>query len=331
MKKLLVLLMLLGLVGATAYYRGWFIRGERETGLILSGNVEVTEANVGFRIAGRVVELAVDEGARVKRGDRLAALDAAEYQSLVDQNRAALLEAENKLEELRAGSRPQEIEEAAFNARSVEAELTRLKKDLQRAEFLHRNGAIATSQLDTARSAYMNTVSRHRGALERLSLVKEGPRREELRAAELRVEQARAALSIAEEKLRDTLLFAPFDGIILRKNAELGETCSQGFAVYTVGDLENPWIKVYVKEDRLGMVKLGQRAQISVDTYPGKSYEGTVTFISSEAEFTPKNVQTAEERVKLVFGVKVSARNENQELKPGMPADVRIFLNERDG
>ncbi len=114
--------------------------------------------------------------------------------------------------------------------------------------------------------------------------------------------------------------------MILRKHAEVGETTRAGIPVFTVGNLASPWVKVYVKEDKLGMVKLGEKAKISTDSYPEKVYEGTVTFISPEAEFTPKNVQTKEERVKLVFGIEVSVDNTSDELKPGMPADVRIDI-----
>jgi HlyD family secretion protein len=138
--------------------------------------------------------------------------------------------------------------------------------------------------------------------------------------------QAEAALRATEERLNDTVLYAPVSGVILRKNIELGEIVSPGLPIYTIGDLENPWIKVYVREAQLGLVKLGQKAAVTTDSYPRKTYEGNVTFISSEAEFTPKTVQTGEERVKLVFGVKVRVKNVNDELKPGMPADVRIML-----
>jgi HlyD family secretion protein len=147
---------------------------------------------------------------------------------------------------------------------------------------------------------------------------------EDIQMADQRVRQAQAALGISREKLKDTLLYAPFQGVILRKNVELGETVGAGTPAFTVGDIVNPWIKVYVREDRIGLVKLGQKAKISVDSYPKKTYEGTVTFISSEAEFTPKTVQTDEERVKLVFAVKVRVKNDEGDLKPGMPADVRI-------
>jgi HlyD family secretion protein len=300
-------------------------RGE-EGVMLLSGNVEVTETNVGFKIPGRVIELRVDEGYRVKEGDILAGLDNAELAGVVSQNMAALKEATARLSELQAGSRFQEIGQAKANVSSQEAELIKAKKDYERAEMLYKNGAISVSQFDTAKSTYDNRVALHKNALETLSLVKEGPRKEEIKMAEHRVEQAKAALNISGERFKDTVIHAPAPGVILRKNVEPGETVAQGTPVVTIGDLASPWIKVYVRENRLGLVKLGQKAKVTVDTYKDKSYEGTVTYISSEAEFTPKTVQTQEERVKLVFGVKVRVKNENDELKPGMPADVRIYL-----
>ena len=132
----------------------------------------------------------------------------------------------------------------------------------------------------------------------------------------------------AQVRLADTKLYAPVSGVILKKHSEAGETVAAGIPVFRLGDLESPWIKVYVKEDRVGQVKLGQRALVSTDSYRGKTYEGSVSFISSEAEFTPKNVQTQEERVKLVFAVKVKVKNVNDELKPGMPADVRLSVRD---
>jgi len=182
----------------------------------------------------------------------------------------------------------------------VEAEQERARKDYDRAVTLVENGVLPPQQLDTAKKAFDSAM------------------------AQLR--QTRAALSASRDRLRDMVVFAPVSGVVLRKNSEAGETIAAGAAVYSLGDLENPWIKVYVKEDKLGLVKLGQRAEVRTDTFPKKAYAGTVTTISSEAEFTPKNVQTREERVKLVFALKVSVKNENEELKPGMPADIKINL-----
>lgn len=184
--------------------------------------------------------------------------------------------------------------------RNAEATLDKARKDAERAEALFTSGAIARQQLDAARTASDVSLAQ--------------------------VQQAAAALRTAELKLKDTVIHSPAAGVVQRKLVEEGETVAAGAPVYTIGALDLPWIKVYVPETRLGLVKLGQKAEISTDSYPGKIYEGTVTYISSEAEFTPKYVQTREERVKLVYGVKVSVKNVNDELKPSMPADVKILL-----
>ncbi len=273
-------LIMAGIVITTGIVVAMFLRHENtrnQEGLVLSGNVEVTEVDVGFKIPGRVQSLYTDEGKKVVKGDRIAALDSTELESVVTQNRASV--------------------------QNAEAQYEKTRKDLDRYSVLYRNGVVSPQQMDSAKTAYDVAVSQLR--------------------------MSRASLETAEVRFRDAVIYAPLNGVVIRKNVEEGETVGAGTSVFTIGDLENPWVKVYVKEDKLGLVKLGQNAEISVDTYPMKSYEGTVTYISSEAEFTPKNVQTKEERVKLVFGVKVSVKNQNDELKPGMPADVRILQKEK--
>lgn len=242
--------------------------------LALSGNVEVTEVRVGFKIPGRVQALFTDEGQSVAKGEKLALLDSAEFETMVAQNRAGV--------------------------KNAEAQLEKAKKDFERYEPLGKSGVITSQQMDAAKTAYDVAISQ-------LNL-------------------SRASLRTAEVRLKDTAIHSPASGVVLTKNVEEGETVAAGMPVFTIGDLENPWIKVYVKEDKLGLVKLGQKAEVRTDSYPRKIYEGTVTYISSEAEFTPKNVQTREERMKLVFAVKVKVKNKNSELKPGMPADVKILL-----
>lgn len=242
--------------------------------LLLSGDIEAMEANVGFKMPGRVIRLFKDEGDYAAKGERLAVLDSAEYEAIAAQNAAAL--------------------------ENAEAALEKAKKDRDRIELLFKNGAVSSQQMDAAQTAYEVALAQSR--------------------------QARAALKTAQVRLADTVLYAPFSGVVAKKYIEEGEIIPAGAAVFAMVDLKNIWVKVYVKEDRLGRVKLGQKAHVSVDSHPGKVYSGTVTYISSEAEFTPKNVQTREERVKLVFSVKVGVVNDNDELKPGMPADVKIFL-----
>ena len=327
-RRIGLVVVILLVVAAVLAWRTYFQKKGDGDVLLLSGNMEVTETNVGFKLAGRVIELAVDEGQQVQKDQLLARLDNAELAAVVTQNRAALQEAISHLAELKTGSRPQEIEEATENLRFQQAELARLKQDFDRADRLYKQEAIPTSQYDAAKAAYETRVALEKSAAQSLSLVKEGPKKETISAAEHRVEQAEAAVQASEERLKDTTIYAPGSGVILRKNVELGETVATGTPVYTIGDLSSPWIKVYVPEAKLGLIRLGQKALVSADTYPGKTYDGWVSYISSEAEFTPKNVQTQEERVKLVYAVKVRVNNPDQELKPGMPADVRIELRE---
>lgn len=242
--------------------------------LTLSGNVEVTEVNMGFKIPGRIQGLYTDEGRTVAKGEKLAILDSAELESMINQSKASV--------------------------KNAEAQYEKARTDLERSTMLYRDGVIASQQMDAAKTSFDMAVSQ--------------------------LQLSRASLGTAEVRLKDSVMYAPLSGIVLRKNIEEGETVGAGTMVFTIGDLENPWVKVYVKEDRLGAVKLGLKADVMVDSFPNKRYEGIVTYIASEAEFTPKNVQTREERVKLVFGVKVSVKNQNNELKPGMPADVKILL-----
>jgi HlyD family secretion protein len=325
-KKRLIILGIAVLVGIAILLVRYRMQDGPENELRLSGNVEVTEANLGFKSPGRVVELLVEEGDQVQTGQTIARLENVEAEAVVAQNRSALQEASARLAELRAGSRTQEIAQATAQVAAQVAELSRAQKDFERAEMLFKNGAISASQHDSAKSAYETRTAQHKNAQETLSLVKEGPRQEDIRVAEHREAQAKAALEAAEQRLKDTVLTAPMAGVVLRKNVELGETVAPGVSVYTIGDLKSPWIKVYVPEPGIGRVKLGQEARVATDSFPNKTYKGKVSFISSEAEFTPKQVQTQEERVKLVFGVKVIVDNERGELKPGMPADVAIML-----
>lgn len=325
-KKRLIILGVALLIVAVALLVSYRTRGGPENELRLSGNVEVTEVNLGFKFPGRVVRLLVDEGYQVNTGQTIALLDSEEAEAAEAQSGSLLQEATARLAELRAGSRTQEIAQAAAQVAAQEAELNRVRKDFERADMLYKNGAISASQFDSAKSAYEAGTAQHKNTQEALSLVKEGPRQEDIRIAEHRQAQAKAALDASRQHLKDTVLTAPMNGIVLRKDVELGETVGAGVSVYTIGDLRNPWIKVYVPEPSIGRVKLGQAARVTTDSFPKKTYRGKVSFISSEAEFTPKQVQTQEERVKLVFGVKVLVDNEENELKPGMPADVTIEL-----
>ncbi|OGW26267.1 MAG: ABC transporter substrate-binding protein [Nitrospirae bacterium GWC2_42_7] len=326
MKKNILIAVILVLIGITLILLKIYGKGQEQGVIVLSGNVEVTEINIGFKSSGRIEELLAEEGQQVQTGEKLAVIDSAEAESQAVQSRALMHESEARLKELKEGSRSQDIEQANASIRAANAELEKAKKDHDRYQSLYKNGAVSAQQVDSVEKSYEVALAQQQKAAAALSLIKEGPRKEDIKAAESRLHQAEAMVKTYEIRLKDSVISSPVSGVILRKNNELGEIVAPGVPVYTIGDLDNPWVKVYVKEDKLGLVKLGQKAEVRTDTYPDKKYEGEIIYISSEAEFTPKNVQTQEERVKLVFGVKVSVKNINDELKPGMPADVKIFL-----
>jgi HlyD family secretion protein len=276
----------------------------------------------------------------------------------LDQRRADLASAEARLLELRNGSRPQEIRESAAAVSSVQAELERARKDWDRAQTLHKDDDISTAQFDQYRMRWESAQAAVRQAAEREALVKAGPRAEVVEGASAVVQRARAALRMSEAnslelkrreqelttrraeiarskanlelidvQLADTVAASPVDGVVLVKAADPGEILGVGTTVLTVGDIDHPWLRGYVNETDLGKVKIGSRARITTDSYPGKTYLGRVSFIASEAEFTPKQIQTEQERVKLVYRIKIDVDNPNRELKSNMPADAEIVLD----
>ena len=277
----------------------------------------------------------------------------------ISQAQAALQAAQARLQQFLAGSRPQEVQAAKAGLDQAQADLVRRKADMDRAEKLFKSNFISAQDWDSAINAHDVAAASLRKAQETYALVVEGPRKEEIEAARAQWEQAQAALQLAkahrlqvevlrkdlltaqalikeastaiaviETQIGYTRLAAPLSGVILVKNAEAGEFIVPGGAVVSLGDVEKPWLKAFINENDLGRVKLGQKVSVTTDSYPGKIYPGKITFLSSEAEFTPKNVQTAKERVKLVYRIKVSLGNLRGELKPGMPADGKIHLKD---
>lgn len=275
----------------------------------------------------------------------------------ISQAEATVEAAKARLQQLLTGSRPQEIESAKAGLEQARADLVKRKADMDRAERLFKDNFISAQDWDSARNGYEVALANQKKAEENYALVVEGPRKEEIDAARAQWEQSKASLKLAQahriqvEVLKKELataqaqvkeaasaidvinaqigycqLYAPISGVVLVKNAEAGEFIVPGGAVITLGDMAKPWLKAYINEEDLGKVKLGQKVSVTTDSYPRKTYPGEITFISSEAEFTPKNVQTAKERVKLVYRIKVSLENPHQELKPGMPADGRIHI-----
>lgn len=291
----------------------------------VSGTIEVTDVEVSFKVAGRVKERLVDEGDRVAAGQVVARLEDEDQRHDLAEREAEVQAAAAALAELQAGSRPEEIAQAEAALERVKAEEERLRTDFLRQQELFKKEVIAARDMDTARSRYETSRASVREAAERLTLVRRGPRRETIDQARARLQDVRVALDRAKTRQGYTTLVSPVAGYVLSKNVEAGELVAAGTPIVTIGDLGSVWLRAYVRETDLGRVKLGQPARVTSDTWPGKAYDGRVTFISSAAEFTPKSVQTEKERVKLVYRIKITVPNPAAELKPGMPADATVF------
>lgn len=316
------LLASLGLLAALALAACSRSDSGRADALVLSGNFEVEDAQLGFKTAGRVVERTVREGDRVTAGQLVARLDDAEQQSQLALRQAELAAAEAGLAELEAGSRPQEIAATAASLRSAEAECDRVRLDHTRLEELRRKEVISERDFEVVQAQLKVAEARVAETAERLKLVQEGPRTETIRQARARVAQAHAAVALASTQLENTRLLAPLSGTVLSHHIEPGEFVSPGTPVVTVAETARLWVRAYVDQPELGRVRHGQKVVVRTDSFPGRDFEGTVGFIASEAEFTPKTVQTPKERVKLVFRLKIDVANPRDELKAGMPADV---------
>jgi HlyD family secretion protein len=373
----------------------WFVflkKQKNATALIVSGNIEVTGAQMSFRIPGRLEKRLVDEGDRVTRGQLLATLEKTDQQIAVagaeaglayaravlseleagsrpeeiDRSHARVLQAKSALTELTNGSRIQEIEGARAEldrvsaaVKTAEVQLNQAKADFERYEALFKEGGISQreyelvrTRFESARNTREEALSALKNARETLSLrvegprvekienaraalkqaeaeytlVKTGPRKELIQQAAARVNAAEETLNQAKQQSGHTELFSPMEGVVLSKSAEPGEYLNPASPVVTIGDIKHPWLRAYINEKDIGRIKLKDPVTVTTDAFPKKTYRGSVSFISSQAEFTPKSVQTLEERVKLMFRIKIEVENPNEELKPGMPADAMISI-----
>ena len=321
--------LVIALVAAAVICAALLFQASRRTGnspgaLKVSGNIEITTVAVSFKVPGRVRERLVDEGELVTAGQPVARLDSTDLAHEAAIRRAEAATARSALRELEAGSRKEEISRAEAALAALEAEAKRSTDDFSRQKELYARQVIPRQKFDMALTARDAAQAQARQARQTLALARKGPRQEQIDQGRSRLQEAEAALALAEERLGYALLTAPSAGLVIAKNIEPGEQVAIGTPVVTIGDVTTPWLRAYIPETELGRVKVGQKARITTDTWPGKVYDGLVSFISPEAEFTPKNVQTEKERVKLVYRIKITIPNPAMELKPGMPADAEI-------
>lgn len=275
-----------------------------------SGTIEGTDITVASEVMGRIVAVRVNEGARVATGDTLAVVDDTEYRIQLRQARATQRAHESAYRLVLEGSRREDIVQSEAAFRTAEADYKRMK------DLLSSN-TITQKQYDDAYNRYVAAEQTYQKVLT-------GSRRQEVEGARARVESAAAQADLLEKKVRDCVIAAPTQGTVTLRGIEPGEFVSPGASAFRITNLDRVKLMIYVAEADLGKIRSGQEASILVDSHPDRPFSGTIVYISPVAEFTPKNVQTKEERTKLVFAVKVEAENPEGILKPGMPADARV-------
>jgi HlyD family secretion protein len=292
---------------------------------MVSGTVEATEADIGFQAPGRIVSIEVREGDRVTAGQVLARLDAAELEARLEGARAQVAVADAQLSELTSGPRPEEVAQARSARNAASTRLADARRELERARTLYDGGAISREAFDRAQTAADVAESQHEQASEQLSALETGTRPERIEAARAGLAQAHAAARQIETLIANATITAPFAGIVTVRHREPGEIVAAGLPVVTIMDPDDRWVRVYIREAAVGGIAIGQQAAITADADPAREYGGEITFIASEAEFTPRAVQTPEERTRLVYAVKVRITGDpDGDLKPGIPADVYI-------
>lgn len=292
--------------------------------LRLSGTVEVREVDLAFRVNGRIVARTVDEGQRVEQGAIVANLDAEPYRLALERANAEAAAAEAQLAALRAGTRAQELRAAEAARRSAQQRLSFARAEEKRITDIAARDLASQQALEQARLARQVAEAQLAEADERLALLREGPRAEDIARAEAEWQARLAAASLARQQLDDTRLVAPVSGVVSVRLAEIGEVVQAGQPVLRVAALDTPWVRAFLPEPWLARVQLGQPAQVRVDGLPDTEFQGRLSFISPEAEFTPRTVETQELRTDLVYRVTVDVTGAGGRLKRGMPADVYL-------
>jgi len=300
-------------------------RSQKEAEAInASGTIEAVEVSVAAKTSGQVDEVFVEEGARVQTGDQLAVIDSDSLAIQLRQAEAGVDLAESQLQLLLKGARVEDVRQTEEGAKQAEANLFLAGEDLKRIRSLFEKESATAKMKEDAEARYQVAEAQHEAVEQALLKIRKLSRPEEVRASQARLAQAEAGRDLLKKTIADATIISPTSGIVTHKAVEAGEFVGPGTPLLTIADLDNVRLNIYVTEVELGRVRLGEPAEIRIDSYPDRVLSGTVVFISPEAEFTPKNVQTREERVKLVFRVKIEIPNPESILKPGMPADASI-------
>ena len=323
MKKkigVIVIVVILLAVGTAVFY---LKQGNNSGIFTLYGNVDIREVDLGFRVSGRLLHMHFDEGDVVKKGEILAVLDDEPYRHELAVASAKVERVQAQLQKLENGSRPQEIQVAEAKVLEAEAVYNNTLLDYRRQKELFETRATSRRSFDLAQASHDEAKARLTSARESLALIKEGFRNEDILAGRKELQEVKARYEVAATALQDATLISPSDGIIITRIHEPGTIVSVGTPVYTLL-LRNPvHIRAYVGEPDLGKIAPGTEVEITTDSTE-TVYSGKIGFISPRAEFTPKNVETADLRTDLVYRLRIIAKDTDNGLRQGMPVTIRL-------
>jgi len=291
-----------------------------------SGTIESTNLVVSSRTSGNILKINFNEGDKVNASDTIIVIDHEMLDLQLQQAIAGKDAAEAQLNLMLRGARQEEIIQAEQNLNQAKVNFETAERDKIRMENLYKSRSVTQKQYEDAVSKYELMNAQYTAAQENFNKVKKIFRQEEIDQARANFNKAIAGVELLNKNIRDSYVISPIGGFLVKSFVEIGESVSPMSSLFKVSDLEVVELIIYVSTEELGYVKLGQEAEVTIDSYKDKVYEGKVTYISPEAEFTPKNIQTKDERTKLVFSVKITIPNNDYELKPGMPADAEIKL-----
>lgn len=300
--------------------------GGDESLIQATGTIESTNVTISSKNAGEIKSIAAVEGELVNAGATILVIDHEVLGFQLEQAAASEQISEAQLKLLLKGARSEDIKQAEEMMKQTEINSNLAKNDFERYAKLWDSKSITRKQYEDIAARYKITVAQFSSAKENYMKVKKIIRPEEIDQARANLRKATASVNLLKKNIKDSYIISPIDGFVVKKFVEVGETVAPMSSLVKISNLASVNLIIYVSEVELGKIKLGQKAEITMDTYPDKKYEGKVTFISPEAEFTPKNIQTKDERTKLVFAVKIEIPNKDFDLKPGMPADAKILL-----
>ncbi len=326
--RFILVIVILGAIGGGT----WFWQSKRETvsdnELLLYGNVDIRQVELAFNDSERIADLLVEEGDLIKKGQLLAKLETERFELAVARDKAQVNTQQQVVARLEAGTRSEEIRKARADMAAAQAALDDAKRTYRRVKRLVPQQAASVQQLDDTRAAENSAIARLNAAKAMLDLALAGPRKEDIAAARALLKRYEAQLGLARRDLKNAFLYAPSAGIVQDRILEIGDMASPQKTVFTIALTDPLWVRAYVPGPDLGKIRQGMKAQVTTDSFPGKHYTGWVGFISPTAEFTPKPVETPELRTRLVYQVRIFVKNPQDELRLGMPATVRIRLDQ---